>query len=78
MMGFITVTNVHKEYRSGETIVHALNGVNLEIERGELVIIFGPSGAGKTTLLNMIAGLDIPNSGQVVVGNIPVSSLSAN
>ncbi|MFX1252527.1 MAG: ABC transporter ATP-binding protein [Promethearchaeota archaeon] len=75
-MAFITLTEVNKEYTSGETIVDALNGINLEIDQGELVIIFGPSGAGKTTLLNLIGGLDIPTSGQVVVGNIPVSALS--
>lgn len=77
-MTFINLTDVHKEYTSGETIVEALTGVDLEIEQGELAIIFGPSGAGKTTLLNLIGGLDIPTSGKVEVGNIPVSSLSAH
>ena len=69
--------NVYKVYTLGETTTLALNGIDLKIDRGELVIIFGPSGAGKTTLLNMIGGLDIPTSGAVTVGEIPISTLSA-
>ncbi|MHA1215114.1 MAG: ABC transporter ATP-binding protein [Candidatus Hodarchaeales archaeon] len=76
-MSLIKLENVHKKYILGETTTSALNGIDLEIDHGELVIIFGPSGAGKTTLLNMIGGLDIPSSGKVTVGEIPVSSLSA-
>jgi putative ABC transport system ATP-binding protein len=76
-MAFITLSDIHKEYTLGETATPALNGIDLEIERGELVVIYGPSGGGKTTLLNMIGGLDIPTSGDVVVGKIPVSTLSA-
>ncbi|MFX0171705.1 MAG: ABC transporter ATP-binding protein [Candidatus Hodarchaeota archaeon] len=76
-MSFIELKEVHKVYTLGETTTTALNRIDLNIERGELVIIFGPSGAGKTTLLNMIGGLDIPTSGIVTVGEIPVSTLSA-
>jgi putative ABC transport system ATP-binding protein len=76
-MEFIQVKDLTKEYSLGETTTLALDRINLEIEKGELVIIYGPSGAGKTTLLNMIGGLDIPNSGDVTVGEIPVSNLSA-
>ena len=53
--------------------VHALRGVNLEIKRGEMVAIMGPSGCGKTTLLNMIGGLDVPTSGQVLINDIDVT-----
>jgi len=77
-MPVIKLENVYKEYTLGETKTVALDGIDLEIERGELVIVFGPSGAGKTTLLNMIGGLDIPTSGKVTVSDIPVSSLSAS
>lgn len=76
-MAFISLENVFKEYSLGEIKTIALNGINLEIERGELVIIYGPSGAGKTTLINTIGGLDIPTSGKVQVEEIPVSTLSA-
>jgi putative ABC transport system ATP-binding protein len=76
-MSFIELEEVYKVYTLGETTTTALNRIDLEIERGELVIIFGPSGAGKTTLLNMIGGLDIPTSGMVTVGEISVSTLSA-
>ncbi|MFX0053203.1 MAG: ABC transporter ATP-binding protein, partial [Candidatus Hermodarchaeota archaeon] len=76
-MSFIELKEVQKVYTLGETTTTALNRIDLEIERGELVIVFGPSGAGKTTLLNMIGGLDVPTSGIVTVGEIPVSTLSA-
>ncbi len=76
-MTFIKISNLTKEYSLGETKTVALNGIDLQIDRGELVILYGPSGAGKTTLLNMIGGLDIPNSGSVTVDEIPVSTLSA-
>ncbi|NHJ01340.1 MAG: ABC transporter ATP-binding protein [Candidatus Heimdallarchaeota archaeon] len=76
-MALITLRDVQKEYRLGETITKALNGVSLDIEKGELVIIYGPSGAGKTTLMNMIGGLDIPTAGKVTVSEIPISTLSA-
>ena len=76
-MTLITLKDVRKNYTLGETTIPALNGINLKIGLGELVVIFGPSGAGKTTLLNMIGGLDIPTSGTVTVGKIPVSTLSA-
>ncbi|MFX0014992.1 MAG: ABC transporter ATP-binding protein [Promethearchaeota archaeon] len=75
-MAFITLENIYKNYSLGETTIPALSGINLHIELGELVVIFGPSGAGKTTLLNMIGGLDIPTSGLVKVGKINVSTLS--
>jgi putative ABC transport system ATP-binding protein len=76
-MSLIQLENIKKEYRLGETSTNALNGINLKIEKGELVIILGPSGAGKTTLLNIIGGLDVPTSGNVTFGDVPVSSLSS-
>ena len=54
-----------KIYRLGDTEVHALRGVDLELYRGELVVILGPSGSGKSTLLNILGGLDAPTSGAV-------------
>lgn len=76
-MVFIEISDLSKAYSLGETRTVALNGVDLEINKGELVILYGPSGAGKTTLLNMIGGLDIPSSGTITVDEIPVSTLSA-
>ena len=59
----------------GETEVHALDGVNLEIEAGKFVAIIGTSGSGKSTLLNMLGGLDNPTSGTVTIGNTELSKL---
>jgi putative ABC transport system ATP-binding protein len=55
-----------KSYGSGETCVHALREVDLDIGRGEFVVLLGPSGSGKSTLLNILGGLDTPTSGQVL------------
>ena len=57
---------ITKIYRSGEVEVQALRGVDFELYSGELVVLLGPSGSGKSTLLNILGGLDIPTSGQVL------------
>ncbi|MEM7368228.1 MAG: ABC transporter ATP-binding protein [Bacteroidota bacterium] len=67
--------DVHKIYEGVEP-VHAVNGVDLEIEQGEFTAIVGPSGSGKTTFLNMIGGLDQPTSGEVIVKGVDLSGLS--
>ena len=56
---------ITKVYRMGDVEVHALRGVDLDLKRGELVVLLGPSGSGKSTLLNILGGLDIPTAGQV-------------
>lgn len=67
MSALIDLKNVTKVYRLGDETLHALDGINLEVQAGEFVAIVGPSGSGKTTLANIIGGLDRPTSGTVVV-----------
>ena len=63
----IEVRDLHKDYGAGATLVHALNGVDLEIEDGEFVAIMGPSGSGKSTLLHILGALESPTGGTVAV-----------
>ncbi len=72
----ISIQNVKKEYRLGKAVVHALQGVDLEINKGEFVSICGPSGSGKTTLLNLIGCLDSPTTGEILVMKNNVACLS--
>lgn len=74
---FVSVRAVSKTYRRERSVVGALRDVSLEIGRGELVRISGPSGSGKTTLLNLIAALDRPDQGEVIVAGIDLARLSA-
>lgn len=68
-MSYIEFRNVCKDYKMGEVTIHALSNANLSIEKGELVVIVGPSGAGKTTALNILGGMDSATSGRVLVDN---------
>ncbi|TET90716.1 MAG: ABC transporter ATP-binding protein [Methanomassiliicoccales archaeon] len=72
----VRIQDVTKEYKMGETITMALDGVSLDIPKGELLLILGPSGSGKTTLLNMIAALDSPTTGKIFVEDDEISALS--
>jgi putative ABC transport system ATP-binding protein len=63
----LVVRNVSKEFRRDQLVIPVLNGMNLELEAGGYLALMGPSGSGKTTLLNLIAGLDRPTSGEVIV-----------
>ena len=75
-MAIIQFIDVYKSYRNGATPVTALQGVNLSFEAGEFVTIMGPSGGGKTTLLNLLAGLDLPDRGQIILQGRKISDLS--
>lgn len=70
-----TVQNVTKTYTSGEVQVHALQGVNLEVCSGEVVVLLGPSGSGKSTLLNIMGGLDHATSGRLFFRDIELTGL---
>ncbi len=74
-MAVIEVNNLHKIYHETRVPVHAVNGVDLTIEKGEFTAIVGPSGSGKTTLLNMIGGLDKPTEGEVFINGKKLSEL---
>ena len=74
-MSYIEFKNVCKEYKMGEITIKALNHANFKIEKGELVVIVGPSGAGKTTALNILGGMDSVTSGDVIVDGKNVAKL---
>jgi putative ABC transport system ATP-binding protein len=72
----LDVRNVKKIYGEGETIVHALRGVSLQVERGDYVAIMGSSGSGKSTLMNILGCLDIPTAGRYLLDGVDVSRLN--
>ena len=72
-MAFIDVKNVSKTYQMGEVTIKAIDKVNFSIEKGELVVILGPSGAGKTTVLNILGGMDMASSGSVIIDQEDIS-----
>ena len=74
-MSVITVHEITKVYNSNKIPVHALRGIDLEIDKGEFSAIVGPSGSGKTTLLNVIGGLDQPTHGKVFINNTDMFAL---
>ena len=73
-MSLIKLNFVTKIYDGSAVPVKALNQVSLDIEAGEFASIVGPSGSGKTTLLNMIGGLDVPTSGNIIVDDVDIST----
>jgi putative ABC transport system ATP-binding protein len=75
-MAAVDVQNVRKIYKRDAQDIVVLDGINLQVPEGEFVALMGPSGSGKTTLLNLIAGIDRPTSGKVIVGGTDVSALS--
>mgnify|MGYP000155823911 FL=1 len=74
-MSYIEFKNVNKNYKMGEITIKALDNTNFQIEKGELVVIVGPSGAGKTTTLNILGGMDTATSGDVLVDGKNIATL---
>ena len=72
----IVARSVSKTYRRGRQLITALQNVAFEVSQGELVLLIGPSGSGKTTLLNLIAALDRPDSGEILIDGLDVTGLS--
>lgn len=75
---FVRVSELHKDFKMGETLVKALNGVSIGIERGSFTVIMGPSGSGKSTLLYLIGGLDWPTAGTIHVDEQEIETLDEN
>ena len=75
MESILKAANLKKYYGRGDTMVKALDGVDLEIERGKFTAVIGTSGSGKSTLLNMLGGLDTPTEGSVRIGGTELSAL---
>ena len=74
-MAAVSIDNVRKIYRRGAEEILVLNGLTLDVDEGEFVALMGPSGSGKTTLLNLVAGIDKPTAGRVLVAGTEVSAL---
>ena len=75
-MAMVDVQQVRKVYRRDSQEITVLDGIDLQVPEGEFVALMGPSGSGKTTLLNLIAGIDRPTSGKVIVAGTDVAQLS--
>ena len=74
----IQIIDVTKKYVIGTEIIHALNGVSLQVQKNEYVALMGPSGSGKSTLMNMLGCLDTPTTGEYILNQIPVAKMTDN
>ncbi len=75
-MSYLTLTNVCKQYRTGDVCVDALKDASFSLEDGEFAVVLGSSGAGKTTLLNLLGGMDSATSGQIILDGKDVTALN--
>jgi putative ABC transport system ATP-binding protein len=74
--GLIRVRGLDKKYQRGSEEIHVLQGLNLDVEKGDFVAFMGPSGSGKTTLLNLLGGLDVPSAGSISVAGDEITRIS--
>jgi putative ABC transport system ATP-binding protein len=77
-MAFITIWGLKRYFQMGDTTVKALDGIDLEVEKGEFLCLMGPSGSGKSTLLNLLGGLDTADAGSIVADGQEISKLDEN
>ncbi len=77
-MTLIECRNLTREYRKGENLIRPLEDLDLDVPAGDFLALMGPSGSGKTTLLNLIAGIDSPTAGSLVIDGVDVGKLSRN
>src|SRR5580658_1263515 len=74
----IRVRGLDKKYRRGSEEIHVLQGLNLDVDKGEFVAFMGPSGSGKTTMLNLLGGLDLPSAGTITVAGDEITHMSGS
>ena len=77
-MSIVEMNGVSRSYAVGDSVVKALDGVSVRLEKGDLIVILGPSGAGKSTLLNLLGGLDSPTEGTITVDGKDISGLKGD
>jgi putative ABC transport system ATP-binding protein len=77
-VSMIVCRQLTREYRKGEAVIRPLDDLDLDVPRGDFLALMGPSGSGKTTLLNLIAGIDSPTSGSLVIDGVNIGALSRN
>src|SRR5215471_8633848 len=78
MSSLIQVRGLDKKYQRGSETVHVLQGLNLDVDKGEFVAFMGPSGSGKSTLLNLLGGLDVPTQGGITVAGDEITHMSGS
>ena len=76
MTNLLTAQGLHKSYKNGSKKLHVIKGIDVSVKKGEIIFIVGPSGAGKSTLLHILAGLDKPDRGEVILNGVDIYRLA--